>query len=83
MNHEPARLYTPNERNALIQAALAGDWQTIDKITDSLVEQGLCRPRSDTSRLAEWIAKRPKFDTGTVESTTIGSQIAQQLRSVF
>ena len=38
---------------ALLRAAAACDTDEIDRITDTLVQDGLCRPRSDTSRLGE------------------------------
>lgn len=54
------RFYAPsqNDRDELIQAASQSDYATIDTITDRLVQQGMCRPRADTSRMPEWIANR-------------------------
>jgi len=86
----PSRHFDPNTRDALIHAALIRDTVEIDRITDELVGQGLCRPRSDMSRMREWIANRPadakpiEFDApAEVAATDIGAQMAAHFRGVF
>lgn len=86
----PSDFHDPFTRDALIHAARSGNMEWIDTITDDLVQQGMCRPRSDASRMSEWIARRPipvlfelPLTPAAVEATSIGSQIAQQLRGVF
>ncbi len=56
----PSQLLPLNEARALIHAAARGDSAAIDEITDRLAQQGVCRPRSDMSRMAEWISHRPE-----------------------
>jgi len=55
MNHPISTLYDsePALRDALVLAAKLRDTGAINSITDQLAERGLCRPRGDTSRLAE------------------------------
>jgi len=89
--HITSSMLDPFEARALIQAAEFGSIETIDEITDRLAEQGVCRPRSDDSRMGEWLAMRQPSKTAAavahvaadVVATSIGSQIAQQLRGVF
>ena len=42
-----SQLFPPFQRKALVDAAASRDWREIDRITDTLVLMGLCRPRSD------------------------------------
>lgn len=42
-------MYPQDLREGLILAGKNGDHAAIDRITDQLVDQGLARPRSDTS----------------------------------
>lgn len=86
------RFFTPtqSDRDELIHAASQLDYAAIDTITDRLVQQGMCRPRSDTSRMGEWIANRPRLDKAVeleapaeVAETTIGAQMAEHFRGVF
>lgn len=86
----PSDFHDPFTRDALIHAARSGNLEWIDTITDDLAQQGLCRPRSDASRMSEWIARRPvpapadfPLTSAAIEATSIGSQIAQQLRGVI
>jgi len=86
----PSCHFDPNTRDALIHAALIRDTVEIDRITDELVGQGLCRPRSDMSRMREWIANRPadakpiELDApAEVTATDIGAQMAAHFRGVF
>lgn len=53
-----SQLFPPFQRQALVEAAASQDWREIDRITDELVLLGLCRRRSDDSRLPEWAAIR-------------------------
>jgi hypothetical protein len=86
----PSLHFPMNEARALIHAALVRDTVEIDRITDELVGQGLCRPRTDMSRMREWIASRPAdakpidLDVPTeVAETDIGLQMAAHFRGVF
>lgn len=89
----PSGHFDPNTRDALIHAALMRDHATIDAITDRLAEQGVCRPRSDMSRMAEWIARRgPEIAAAfphteaiitAAGETNIGAQLAAHFRGVF
>ncbi len=95
--HEPAQLLKPFDRDALIHAAYRRDTEEIDAITDRLAEQGVCRPRADQSRMAEWIARRPPEQkpafphteaiveamAATEQSGDIGSQLAAHFRGIF
>lgn len=88
----PSRHFDPNTRDALIHAALMGNTEAIDNITDCLVQQGMCRPRTDMSRMAEWILRRPA-DAKPVEGgeaivaeaavADIGALMAEHFRGVF
>lgn len=53
-----AWIYPASQRQALQQAAAAHDVAAIDRITDDLARQGLCRPRHSTSMDAQWAARR-------------------------
>lgn len=76
----------PFTRDELIHAALMGNMEEIDKITDRLVEQGMCR-------MTEWIARRPVAGTSAFPLTeaavdaaaesSIGSQLAAHFRGAF
>ncbi len=91
----PSNHFEPFTRDALVRAGLVGDSASIDEITDRLAEQGMCRPRSDMSRMAEWIALRPVdakpipgaetilAETAIDGLPDIGSQMAAHFRSVF
>lgn len=68
-----------NERDALIHAASRGDIVEIDRITDDLARQGVCRNRGDQSRMPEWIARRPA-DAAPLD---IGTEIANGFRDAF
>ena len=93
--HEPACLYPLNESRALIHAAARGNTEEIDAITDRLAEQGVCRRRSDDSRMAEWIALRPAgakpiegaeailAEAAVAGLPDIGSQMAAHFRGIF
>lgn len=74
---------TPFDRDALIHAASKRDTDEIDKITDRLAEQGVCRPRADMSRMSEWIARRPAGAEPLPGDTDIGSAMAAHFRSVL
>jgi len=43
------RVYPSGHALALAQAAMIGDHEAIDRITDELAAMGICRPRSDDS----------------------------------
>lgn len=85
--------FDPNTRDALIHAALVRDTDEIDRITDELVQQGVCRPRDDMSRMGEWIAARgpqaPAIEISDAPiitvagETDIGAQLAAHFREVF
>lgn len=91
----PSAHFPLNEARALIHAALIRDTEEIDRITDELARQGVCRPRDDMSRMAEWIASRPVdakpipgAETILAESAIdglpdIGSQMAAHFRVIF
>lgn len=91
----PSDHHVPFVRDALIHAAARGNTEEIDAITDRLAEQGMCRRRSDQSRMGEWIARRPENDrlsqaeavatslTTAMAGTDIGSQLAAHFRGVF
>jgi hypothetical protein len=95
--HEPASVYKPFDRDALIHAARCGDTVEIDAITDRLVQQGLCRPRTDESRSIEWAAMRRKpiqpesavtvgdihIEASATSAVDIGKLIAEQMRGMF
>lgn len=55
---EVARIYPQEFVQPLRRAGEYGDTTTIDALTDELARRGLCRPRSDDSRHAEWTAQR-------------------------
>lgn len=83
---------TPFDRDALIHAASKRDTDEIDKITDRLAEQGVCRPRDDMSRMSEWIARRPigaaPGDTDPIMVAMegggdVGAAMAAHFRGVF
>lgn len=93
-NAEVTGLTIPlNEARALVLAALRSDTDEIDRITDELVRQGVCRPRDDMSRMGEWIANRaPKAPAIEISGapiitaageTDIGAQLAAHFRGVF
>lgn len=84
----PSDHHVPFVRDALIHAAARGNTEEIDAITDRLAEQGMCRRRSDQSRMGEWIARRPaEPEPGpTVEARVVddlGSQMAAHFREIF
>jgi hypothetical protein len=90
---EPSAFLPLNEARALIHAALVRDIDEIDRITDELVQQGVCRPREDMSRMSEWIARRESGAPAVVDHTApiitvagetdIGAQLAAHFRGVF
>lgn len=87
----PSRHFDPNTRDALVRAGLVGDMASIDEITDRLAQQGMCRPRADMSRMAEWVARRPAealiphTDPIITASgkTDIGAELAAHFRGIF
>lgn len=88
----PSTHFPLNESRALIHAALVRDTDEIDRITDELAQQGVYRPRDDTSRMAEWILMRPAdakpiegAEALVAEATVgdVGAQLAAHFRGVF
>jgi hypothetical protein len=91
----PTFAISPFDADALIHAAATRNTEEIDAITDRLAEQGVCRPRDDMSRMAEWIERRPVdakpipgAETILAESAIdglpdIGSQMAAHFRDIF
>ena len=57
-----SRLFPARWHNRLIDATFIGSpnhvTAEINRITDEMAAAGLVRPRTDTSRLAEWQAQR-------------------------
>lgn len=89
----PSNHLKPFDRDALIHAALVRNMDEIDRITDELAQQGMCRPRADMSRMAEWIERRPS-DAAPLEvhtdaivtaagKTDIGAELAAHFRGIF
>ena len=56
-----AEVFPPFQRRALVAAAASGDWREIDRITDTLVLMGLCRPRGE-QRIGRSTGNRPDAD---------------------
>jgi hypothetical protein len=88
----PSRHFDPNTRDALIHAALVRDTDEIDRITDELARQGVCRPRADMSRMDEWVALRTAPAPLLLHvdpivtlagKSDIGAQMAAHFRGVF
>jgi hypothetical protein len=88
----PSNHLKPFDRDALIHAALVRDTDEIDRITDELARQGVCRPRSDMSRMDEWVARRGDSAPAVVHTdpivtlagkSDIGAQMAAHFRGVF
>jgi hypothetical protein len=89
----PSNFLKPLDRDALIHAALIRDTEEIDRITDELARQGVCRPRDDMSRMAEWIERRglqaPALEISdapiikVAAESDIGATMAAHFRGIF